>query len=273
MEPQALKSALLRVRENGMEPPDAKARHSLSWEMLRHIGSTDSELRDGLIYEILFGWIMGGHIPNGELCDMLAACLDESHLFYRLGEGEADGVFTRAFSLLILVPLIGRHEEAPYLSPEQIEATGAALLDYIPREKDLRGFVPVKGWAHAIAHAADGAGELMECPELEKQTATALAYALTDRVATGEAPLFYGERERVCAALRVLWRRGRWSGEEWLAYAQGLASRMQTRGDGQQCRIAYGARDFLNALYFALRAEENSQTVTSALERALTPAR
>ena len=37
---------------------------------------------------------------------------------------------------------------------------GDAIATWLLRERDLRGFVPGKGWAHAVAHGADALGAL-----------------------------------------------------------------------------------------------------------------
>ena len=36
---------------------------------------------------------------------------------------------------------------------------GDRLATWLLRERDLRGFVPGKGWAHAVAHGADALGD------------------------------------------------------------------------------------------------------------------
>ena len=43
---------------------------------------------------------------------------------------------------------------------------GDRIATWFLRERDLRGFVPGKGWAHAIAHGADALGALGESPHL-----------------------------------------------------------------------------------------------------------
>ena len=43
---------------------------------------------------------------------------------------------------------------------------GDRLATWLLRERDLRGFVPGKGWAHAVAHGADAFGALARSPHL-----------------------------------------------------------------------------------------------------------
>ena len=43
---------------------------------------------------------------------------------------------------------------------------GDRIATWYVRERDLRGFVPGKGWAHAVAHGADALGALGRLPHL-----------------------------------------------------------------------------------------------------------
>ena len=40
------------------------------------------------------------------------------------------------------------------------------MATWLLRERDLRGFVPGKGWAHAVAHGADALGTLARSPHV-----------------------------------------------------------------------------------------------------------
>jgi hypothetical protein len=92
--------------------------------------------------------------------------MDDQHMFYYMGEEEGDGVFTRAFSVLLLPLLLAVHRDAPYLSSGEIRIVKQNLIDFLQQEKDRRGFVPGKGWAHARACCRRASMNLALCSEL-----------------------------------------------------------------------------------------------------------
>ncbi|WP_404351746.1 DUF2785 domain-containing protein [Sutcliffiella horikoshii] len=122
--------------------------------MMKHIGSTDPVLRDELIYTNLAKFINGGIIPQSKILNMLEICLDEEHLFYKIGEERTDSVFTRSFSSLVIA-LILANDDGTLLDAKKVMEIKTAILEYLDKEKDTRGFVENKGWAHSIAHGAD----------------------------------------------------------------------------------------------------------------------
>lgn len=122
--------------------------------MMKHIGTIDPTLRDDLIYTTFAKLINGGIIPQSKLLKMLEICLDEEHLFYKIGEEKGDSVFTRSFSSLV-VALILANDDGTLLDAKKVQDIKTAILEYLDREKDTRGFVENKGWAHSIAHGAD----------------------------------------------------------------------------------------------------------------------
>jgi hypothetical protein len=72
-----------------------------------------------------------------------------------IGEYGTDSVFLRAFSVLVLDKVIDADNRQPYLDEAQIREWLDQGLAYLKNERDGRGWVPGKGWAHAIAHASD----------------------------------------------------------------------------------------------------------------------
>ena len=73
---------------------------------------------------------------------------------------------------------------------------------------DLRGWVPDKGWAHAIAHGADAIGVLARSAAFDVPELTVLLDVLADRLLLPTEQLFVsGEPDRMAAAtLQVLHR-------------------------------------------------------------------
>lgn len=151
-----LKQLLIRVKNNDYSVPDGVDLDSIIDDMLKFIGHTDAELRDELIYTTFVQWCEIKEVVSAEQMKyILNICLDEQHLFFGIGEKDTDSVFTRSFSSLLINVAFCVHHENPFLAAKDIHGIKEAVLRYISQEKDYRGYVAGKGWAHAIAHIAD----------------------------------------------------------------------------------------------------------------------
>jgi hypothetical protein len=72
-----------------------------------------------------------------------------------IGENGTDTVFLRTFSTLVLAELVHCDNKRPYLTQDEVLNVLEKALTYLSAEKDSRGYVQGKGWAHALAHTAD----------------------------------------------------------------------------------------------------------------------
>lgn len=124
-------------------------------QLLEHMGSIDSQLRDDLIYTTWNYWITQDILSKEQLNYILSKSFDDQHLYYKLGEQATDSVFTRSFSLLLIAVLIEAHHRNSFIAEEHLDIMHQQLIHYMLHEKDSRGYVEEKGWAHAIAHGAD----------------------------------------------------------------------------------------------------------------------
>ncbi|WP_404450208.1 DUF2785 domain-containing protein [Sutcliffiella horikoshii] len=152
-EEEILKHELLTFQEKRIVE-DATFRDTLIDSLIKHIGSTDPTLRDDLIYANFAKLIEGGKIPKLKMASVLDICLDIEHLFYKIGEENTDSVFTRSFSSLV-VALILANDDGTLIDAKRLLEVKTAIFEYLSKERDTRGFIENKGWAHSIAHGAD----------------------------------------------------------------------------------------------------------------------
>jgi hypothetical protein len=129
-------------------------------------------------------------------------------LMVGIGQHGTDTVFRRSFSALILAVCVSRDNEQHLLPPETILGWGDRIAGWFIRERDLRGYVEGKGWAHAVAHGADAIGALARSPRFGPLELTVLLDVLADRLLLPTDELFVsGEPDRMAAAtLAVLHR-------------------------------------------------------------------
>jgi hypothetical protein len=203
-------------------PPAGADVPALALELARTAGETDPELRDELGFEICARWVRRPGILADE--DVRALLhLHLSNLEKGLGESESDGVFLRSFSALHLAQIAARDLRKPFLSESERKQLVQASCRALREERDRRGWVEGKGWAHPIAHNADLLANLARNPALAADEQRALLGALDAGLA---GPNACGENERLAAVLQALVARGDFvqaDFERWLAQASKAA--------------------------------------------------
>jgi hypothetical protein len=198
-------------------PPAGADVPALALELARTAGSTDPELRDELGFEICARWVRRPGILSDEDVRKLLR-LHLSNIHKGLGEGESDGVFLRSFSALHLSQIVSRDLKQPFLTQVERSELVQASCRAVNEERDRRGWVEGRGWAHPIAHNADLLARLAQEPGLPAEEQRALLAALGAGLAGTNA---FGENDRLAAVLGSLVSRAdfveadfeRWLGE------------------------------------------------------------
>ena len=192
------------IREDGNAIGTDEISH-LAAEIIKHIGSPDPELRDELGSTTLAEWIVERDaLPSEQLLGFLRDRLGNEGIGFHLGESGADSVFQRSFSLLVLALIVAADNRREFLSREDLQQVAEGLITYCKLESDFRSRVSKRGWAHAMAHAADLADECMRNRNASRELAGQIVEALaamvqrSDRVFSGE------EEERIAIALTAL---------------------------------------------------------------------
>lgn len=149
-----LKSQLIDIENQDIGQLKRKNLVKLIDQMLYHVGSIDSQLRDQLILPTFLKLIDGDILSIKRYQYILETILDH-HMFYKIGEKNTDSVFTRSFSSLIVAAILYKDNQLGFLSEASVKYVFSRSLSYLKCEQDTRGYVEVKGWAHSIAHGAD----------------------------------------------------------------------------------------------------------------------
>ncbi len=241
-----------QVLERGLEVPTDRPLDELTAELTRMLGSPDPVERDRTAYPALGTWIDRGVydelLPG--LGDGMAAGLEVG-----LGEQGTDTVFRRAFSVLVLATVIERDTKEFLLPAEQVLRWGDKIVGWYLRERDLRGYVEGKGWAHAIAHGADAIAALAGSRHFGVPELTVLLDVIADRLAISETPLLSGEPDRMAHAVMEVLRRDQVPlnvVEPWVRRLARMASLDGIRGDGDPYAASNNAQQMLRALYLQL---------------------
>jgi len=254
------------VHAEGLAVPSDRPLDELTAELTRMLGDPDPALRDGTAYPALMTWI-----ERGVYDDLLAGLGDgmASGLLVGIGERDTDSVFRRSFSALVLGECIARDNDRPLLPGGKILEWGDRLTTWMLRERDLRGWVPGKGWAHAVSHGADTMAILARSPHLATPELTVLLDVVADRLLLPVDRLFSsGEGDRLAFAtvailrrnvvpLRVL--------EPWIARIAASAGTRSSYDERDPYLAGGNAEAFLRALYLQLSLGARPPQVRSDL--------
>jgi Protein of unknown function (DUF2785) len=254
---EAVDRSFLRFLVESHALPQGEWVRELTPELLSWLGSTDAELRDEFAYPILTGWIERGQYGPDELRGIMGQML--GNLGKGLGERGTDSVFLRSFSALILMEVVARDNAEPFLDKQELRELLAAVLDYLLRERDLRGWVEGPGWAHAVAHTADLLMMLSRSPHVGAAELAGMLDGIADRLlAETDTVFLYQEDERLAyAVLNVLRRRlldpaavGRWLNR--FTHPPGYESWQPVFAEPGLTVARVNVTSFLRSLYFQL---------------------
>lgn len=244
------------IANNGYKIPNGHSLEELTNTLFGYLGSTDPQLRDEIAY-IVYANFLKHEIYSK---DEVRAHVDEllSNLERGIGEVEADSVFLRTFSVLFLAEIIHNDNKKPLLDKEQIQSILEKGLWYLASEKDPRGFVPVKGWAHALAHTADlmlvlGRNRHVEAAGLERM----LQGIARKLVNSTDWVYIHGEDERLANAVMAILQRDLLSVDFLKAWLKSLTEPEKSwKGayeNEEQARAFHNARNFLRSLSEGIR--------------------
>lgn len=148
-------SILKQIYEKKLTNLQPEQVNSLIAFMLEHIGSTDSYIRDTLIYSSFSELILNDHLSNRQLIKIAETCSDDEHLFFDIHEQHGDAVFTRSFSALAIQLVLYKDCSKRFLPEGLATYIIEKSIDYLKYEHDYRGYIKNKGWAHSVAHGSD----------------------------------------------------------------------------------------------------------------------
>lgn len=241
-------------------------------QMVNHIGSTDPQLRDKLIYTSFYYLIKQDYLNEQQMTYLIKSCLDENHLFLSIGSQNDDTVFTRTFSSLVVALILGKDRENQFLPKEfTIQAIKSSMI-YLQKEADTRGYVEGKGWAHSIAHGADLLDEAIKHPLFEMNLIsdcldTISSCLFKESVYTDE------EDERLIYAIEALFEKGMDESilEKWVISLSDYLNEIRNPNGFSLTyfRKKTNVSNFLKTLYFRLMFKNDGVSTRETIEEIL----
>jgi hypothetical protein len=186
-----------------------------------------------------------------------------------LSEDDQDSVFKRTFSVLIAALIIYEHRKEKFLSKEMLYEVKGKIIKYMLKERDVRGYVEVKGWAHSAAHTADALDELVQCSCFEKNDLIDILSVIKAKVCIGYYVYIDEESERMVTAVERLFNRKILSDFEIIDWLQTFVIKDSKESYINNYHLKVNIKGFLRSLYFRLLEEETSNFIVEEIRKIL----
>lgn len=253
--------------KNNCEIPEGHTLEELTREIFSYLGSTDPELRDEIGYTFFATWLKQERYSVEEIRGYIRELLANLHI--GIGQVGDDSVFLRAFSVLFLAEIIYNDNKKSFLDKADIALIAEEGLWYFGAEKDPRGHVPVKGWAHAVAHTADLLLVLAVNKNTGKDDLSRILNVISEKI-IGSTDFLYihGEDERLARAVMEVLRRNLLPLEEVESWAKSFVNQNWKGAytDEERSRAYQNTHNLLKSIYLELKKDEAELPKRTELE-------
>ncbi|MEN1936544.1 DUF2785 domain-containing protein [Paenibacillus sp. 102] len=197
----ALQQQLELIQQNDYTQMQNIDLNELSSHMIGHMGTTDSYVRDQLIYKCFAHFIQNEFLSHDNLETLLTTCLSDDYLYREISSPNTDGVFTRSYTTLLIGLIIQFDNSHSFLLQETVQNVKEKLITYMNLEIDYRGYVQDKGWAHSVAHASDAFNELVHSAHITCSCYEEIAHCLLNKIFIYSTVYHNNEDERIITPL------------------------------------------------------------------------
>jgi hypothetical protein len=236
--------------------------------------SPNSELRDGIAYEVLTYWMRENRINDQQVSKLRIKLVPWLHS--GLGESGTHAAFARAFSALILSEVLRYDTIHKSMAGEEVFEIHKAALEMFVAERDYRGLTPEFGWIHTIAHGADLLWRLAMHPLTNPDRQSELLQALSTQIVGSDIPAYtFNEADRMARVVVALVKREELSPERisaWIAQVGNpgdLETWNKAFSSPQGMAQLHNHKQFLRALMQSLKSAQGT-AIERSIDEALT---
>jgi hypothetical protein len=166
----------------------------------------------------------------------------------------------------VLALILEKDRNGQFLKKDSVIRSIDASLHYLFDEKDLRGYVKDKGWAHSIAHGADLLSEAIKHPYFSMDNATRCLEVIMCclfKVSPEGFPYVDDEGERLIYPILSLMEKGIQEDElvDWVTKVEGDLRELKANETNSlhYFRVRTNVTNFLRGLYFRLSFKQRSE--------------
>jgi hypothetical protein len=244
------------IRKSDYAVPVGSDLAALTDELLGYLGSPDPDLRDEIAYYTLAHWMIRRVYSEEQLREIQRKLMPR--MMEGIGEQGTDSVFGRSFAALMIGHVINEDNKNPFLDATEVKEALDAGLKQLAAERDLRGWIEGKGWAHSCAHSADLLWHSSRSRHLNTADAGQILDAIAEKFMAQTGTLYvHGEDVRMARAAHELFGRNDVSIEiatAWIDKLIGVVDQADPNGnfDPQFHSAYYNTKNLLRSLYFQM---------------------
>ncbi|WP_066495420.1 DUF2785 domain-containing protein [Abyssisolibacter fermentans] len=247
-----LREKLKKILNNDKLPQNIN-NYDFALELMDNIGSTDPELRDDLVLTVLWKMILNyDSLKTNELKALLDVCISENHLYKNIGQA-GDDVFNRTFTMLMIAVIICYdNEKKEILSQEEFNYIFDSTIKYAKNEKDVRGYIDKKGWAHSTAHTADAFVELVLSRYITKEMALEILTIIKDKICIDNYTYINEEDERLIIAVITIVEKNLVDEKDIINWIKSFKDINIPDKYPEKGHLLVNRKNFLRSLYFRM---------------------
>ena len=168
--------------------------------MLQNIGNLDPHLRDDVVYTLFARGFFENSFTSKQKAKIFTNFINSKNLFKGIDQPENDLIFLRTFSALLGSLILDDDKKHSILNATERKTLFNWSISYFKEEKDFRGYVKDKGWAHSVAHGSDFLGSTLSHPDFTTNN-TADIFAIIETVFQNmQGPFIDDEEQRLAFA-------------------------------------------------------------------------
>ena len=147
--------------------------------LLDNIGNLNPHIRDNLVYTLFARGFSENAFKQKQIQVIIDSFIQNIGLFRQINQPENDTIFLRTFSALLGALILESDNDKPILTDSERQLLFDWSIRYLKEEKDFRGYVTNKGWAHSVAHGSDFLGATLSHHDFKPKSVSAIFEVIT----------------------------------------------------------------------------------------------
>ncbi len=176
------------------------------------LGSENSELRDGIGYELFTYWLRNEKLSEQSKRELLIS------LSENLTQASKNYSLSRSFSALVLSELVRADNLAPFMANEERGKLLQTTIDALVSESDYRGLIDGLGWVHPVAHLSDILWRFSLHESISQAQADLILAAIRTKAGVSASGYITNEGDRLARPAAVLIARSALPTEQIIAW-------------------------------------------------------
>ena len=168
--------------------------------LLDNIGNLNPHIRDNLVYTLFARGFSENAFKQKQIQVIIDSFIQNRDLFRQINQPENDAVFLRTFSALLGTLILESDNDKPILTDSERQLLFDWSIRYLKEEKDFRGYVTNKGWAHSVAHGSDFLGATLSHHDFKPKSVSAIFEVITSIFQNLKNPFVDDEEQRIAFA-------------------------------------------------------------------------